>query len=118
MAEYIFQDHSAPLQRRKAHESAQTRCGDLVVRVARIRSGNHVENLLVLQHRPPRASTQEIKRGIVSDTEQPAFSVADDTGIRQGGEGLDHRILDDILPIDGGASHARTVSIELWTKLA
>src|SRR5450755_328624 len=118
MAEHIFQDHSTPLQRRKAHESAQTRCGDLVVWVARIRSGSDVENLLILQHRPARASTQEIKGGIVSDTEQPGFSVADDTGIRQGGEGLDHRILDDVLPIDCGASHARAVSMELWLKLA
>jgi hypothetical protein len=38
--------------------------------------------------------------------------------IRERGEGLDHRILDDVLAIDRRAGHARAVSMELGTELA
>ena len=53
----------------------------------------------------------------MGDTEQPAFRVVEDTDIRHRGKGLNQRVLDNVLSIDGGAGHARAVSMELWTKL-
>jgi hypothetical protein len=53
----------------------------------------------------------------VGDTEQPAFRVVDDTEIRQRGKSLNQRVLNNVLAIDGGAGHARAVSMELWSKL-
>ena len=36
---------------------------------------------------------------------------------RQRGNGFNQSVLDNVLAIDGGAGHARAVSMELWTKL-
>ena len=88
-----------------------------MVLIGGIRSGNHVEGLVVLHHRTARAAAQEIERRVVGDTEQPAFRVVDDTDIRHRGKGLNQRVLDNVLAIDGGAGHARAVSMELWSKL-
>src|SRR5579863_562470 len=82
-----------------------------------IRSGNHVEDLIILHHGAARAAAQEVERGVVGDTEQPALRVVDDTDIRQRGKGFNQRVLDNVLAIDGGSGHARAVSMELWTKL-
>src|SRR5580704_7152229 len=117
MVKHILQDDRAPLERRKPHESAQTHRGGLVVPIGGIRSGNHVEGLVMLHHRTARAATEKIKRGVVGDTEQPAFWVVDDTDTGQGGKGFNHRVLDNILAIDRRAGHAGAVSMELRTKL-
>src|SRR5712671_800711 len=117
MAKHILQDHRAPLERRKAHESAQTHRGGLVVLIGGIWRGNHVEGLVMLHHRTARAATEKIKRGVVGDTEQPAFRVVDDTDTGQGGKGFNQCVLDNILAIDSRAGHAGAVSMELCTKL-
>jgi hypothetical protein len=88
-----------------------------VVLIGGIRSGNHVEGLVMVHHRAARAATEKIKRGVVGDTEQPAFRVVDDTDTGQGGKGFNQRVLDNILTIDSRAGHAGAVSMKLWTKL-
>src|SRR5229473_6811665 len=88
-----------------------------MVLIGGIRSGNHVKGLVVLHHRTARAAAQEIERGVVGDTEQPAFRVVEDTDMRHRGKGLNQGVLNNVLAIDGGAGHARAVSMELWTKL-
>jgi hypothetical protein len=117
VAKHILQDDCAPLERRKPHEGAQTHRGDLVVLIGGIRSGNHVKGLVILHHRVARAAAQQIERCVVGDTKQPAFRVVEDTGIRHRGKGLNQRVLNNVLAIDGGAGHARAISMELWTKL-
>ena len=117
MAKHIFQDHRAALERRKPHESAETHCGNLVVPIGRIWSGDHVESHLILHCRRARATAKEIERSVMGDPKQPAFEVIDDTDHRLGVESLDHRILDDVLAIDGRASHPRAISMELGTEL-
>src|SRR5260370_18835329 len=116
VAKHILQDDRAPLERRKPHESAQPQRGGLVVLIGGIWRGNHVEDLVMLHHRTARAATEKIKRGVVGDTEQPAFRVADDTDTGQGGKGFNQCVLDNILAIDSRAGHAGAVSMELWTK--
>src|ERR1700722_12787275 len=82
-----------------------------------IRSGNHGKGLVVLYHRTARAATQKIERGVVGDTEQPAFWVVENTDLPHRGKGLHQRVLDNVLSIDGGAGHSRTISMELGSKL-
>ena len=117
MAQHILQDDRAPLERRKPHESAKTHGGGLVILIGGIRSGNHVEGLSRLHHRTARAATEKIKRGVVGNTEQPAFRVVDDTDTGQGGKGFHQCVLDNILAIDSRAGHAGAVSMELGTNL-
>ena len=88
-----------------------------MVLIGGIWRGNYVEGLVMLHHRTARAATEKIKRGVVGDTEQPAFRVVDDTDTGQGGKGFNQCVLDNILAIDSRAGHAGAVSMELWTKL-
>src|ERR1700678_3070300 len=117
MAKHILQDDRAPLERWKPHESAQTHRRGLVVLIGGIRSGNHVEGLVMLHHRTARAATEKIKRGVVGDTEQPASRVVDDADTGQGGKGFNQRVLNNVLAIDSTAGHASAVAMELWTTL-
>src|SRR5258705_5067766 len=88
-----------------------------MVLIGGIRSGNHVEGLVVLHHGTARVAAQEIERRVVGDTEQPAFRVVEATDIRHRGSGLNQRDLYNVLSIDGGAAHARAISMEHWSKL-
>jgi hypothetical protein len=71
----------------------------------------------MLHHRTTRAATEKIKRGVVDDTEQPAFRVVHDTDTGQRGKRFHQCVLDNILAIDSRAGHAGAVSVELWTNL-
>src|SRR5580692_8515784 len=78
VAEHVLEDHRAPLERRKPHESAKAHCGDLVVLIGGIRSGNSFKFLARLHQRTARAAAKKIERGIVGDTEKPSSRVVDD----------------------------------------
>src|ERR1700678_4195259 len=88
-----------------------------MVLIGGIRSGNHLKGLVVLHHWTAGAAAQEIARGVVGYTEHAAFKVVENTPLRRRAKRLNQRVLDNVLPIDGGAGHARTISMEPGSEL-
>jgi hypothetical protein len=82
------------------HEGPQAGGHGLPILDKRRRIDDHVHALVGLKGLLAGSATQKVERGVVRDAEYPGFGVVDRLGLGEGFQRLEHRLLDDILPID------------------
>ena len=80
------------------------------------RIGDHGHILVANEPLVPRTAAQEIEGGVMDDAKQPTLDVADRRRPWKSLDGLQQRLLHDVLAVDAGAHHARAIAMQFWPQ--
>jgi hypothetical protein len=110
IAEHVHQDDAAALRHRQLHERAQAGRGRLPLGDLVDWIGDHGEVLIAAESLLAPSPPQEVHRRVVDDAKQKALRVGDCLPLKRL-DGLHQRILHDVVGVDNGADHARTIAM-------